>query len=273
MVVIKCPLCDYTTDDTDVQIVASLLNIHAMSHSQNATASHQPQPKLDRPKIDAGVEEEVWNSFMRRWEAFRMGSGISQNTAPMQLFQCATESLGDLVLKYDPGIHNRDIETVISIMRSFAVIPVANGVRRAELMQLRQSPDEIFRSFAAKVKGKAETCAFRTSTKCKCGENVIADYTTESVKDVLLAGIADLDIRREALSLREIPKMSINDVISFVEDREMARNATPSHSLSALSSYKTEKKGTSAAALPATASNVSNKTIPNKTVPCPDCGK
>lgn len=135
-------------------------------------------------------------------------------------------------------------------------------------MQLRQSPDEIFRSFAAKVKGKAETCAFRTSTKCKCGDNVIADYTTETVKDVLLAGIADLDIRREALSLRDIPKMSINDVISFVEDREMARNATPSHSLSALSSYKTEKKGTSAAVLPANASNVTNKTVP-----CPDCGK
>lgn len=118
MVVIKCPLCDYTTDDTDVQIVASLLNIHAMSHSQNATPSHQQQPKLDRPKIDTGVEEEVWNSFMRRWEAFRVGSGINQNTAPMQLFQCATESLGDLVLKYDPDIHNKDIDTVISIMRS-----------------------------------------------------------------------------------------------------------------------------------------------------------
>ena len=61
------------------------------------------------------------------------------------------------------------------------------------------------------------------------------------VKEVLLAGIANLDIRREALS---IPKMTINDVIAFVEDREMAKNAIPSQSLSALSSYNSDKNQT-----------------------------
>ena len=263
MVIVKCPLCSYQTDDVEAQVVTVLLNIHAISHSQVPTPSQQPQPRLERPRIDVGVEEEVWNNFMRRWDAFRVGSGINASTAPMQLFQCATETLGDLVLKSDPNIHNKDIETVISVMRSFAVIPVATGVRRAELMQLRQAPDEIFRSFAAKVTGKAETCAFHTSTKCACGAEVTADYTTETVKDVLLAGIADLDIRREALSLKEIHKMSINDVISFVEGREMARNATPvSTSLSALSSYK---KGVPTAAPSAR--------VTNKTASCPDCKK
>ena len=72
--------------------------------------------------------------------------------------------------------------------------------------------------------------------KYNCGSEISADYTTESVKNVLLAGKSDLDIRREALSLPNIPKMSVNEVISFVEAREMARNATPvTQSLSALS--------------------------------------
>ena len=143
MVVVKCPRCDYETDDVDPQVVVALLNIHATFHTQNTTGPHQPQPKLDRPKIDVGVEEEAWNSFMRRWEAFRLGSGIDHTTVSMQFFQCATESLGDLVLKYDPGIQTKDIETVITIMRSFAVIPVANGVRRAELMQQTKSSDPL----------------------------------------------------------------------------------------------------------------------------------
>ena len=134
MVVVKCPLCDFETEDLDIQIVAAVLNIHAIKHTQQASAS---QPKLERPKIDAGVEEEVWNGFVRRWEAFRVGSGISDSTASMQLFQCASESLGDLLLKADPDIHNKPTKDVISVMRTFAVIPVAIGVRRAELMQLR----------------------------------------------------------------------------------------------------------------------------------------
>ena len=259
---VKCPLCPYETDDLDAQFAIELLKIHAISHSQNQVPNPPPQPKLERPRIDVGVEVEVWNGFMRRWEAFKAGSGITDSTAPMQLFQCATDALGDLLLKSDPTIHSKDLETVISSMRSFAVIPVATGVRRAELMNIRQAPDEVFRTFAARVKGKAETCAFSTSTQCKCGEEVKADYTTETVKDVLLAGIADLDIRRDALSLQNIPTMSINDVISFVEGREMARNATPtSHSLSALSSYR---KSSSASTPP---------TNTNKTAICPDCKK
>ena len=254
MVVVKCPLCDFETEDLDIQIVAAVLNIHAIKHTQQASAS---QPKLERPKIDAGVEEEVWNGFVRRWEAFRVGSGISDSTASMQLFQCASESLGDLLLKADPDIHNKPIKDVMSVMRTFAVIPVAIGVRRAELMQLRQEPDELFRTFAARVKGKAETCNFSTTSKCQCGKAVKADYTTESVRDVLLAGIADLDIRREALSMNDIQSKSINDVIAFVEGREMARNATPS-TLSALSSFKKRTK---------------NPKETSHTATCPDCKK
>ena len=184
----------------------------------------------------------------------------------MQLFQCASDTLGDIVLKHDPLIHTKDLGTVLQSMKSFSVIPVATGVRRAELMQLRQAPDENFRTFAAKVKGKAETCAFRATTKCICGQLVVADYTTESVKDVLLAGISDLDIRREALSLQDTQTKTVNDIISFVEGREMARNATPTaQSLSALSSYR---KG---ASLPQPAPTTAS--VQKKTASCPDCKK
>ena len=268
MVVVKCPIpdCDFETNHEDANVVVALLNIHALSHTQSTNRSAAPQPKLDRPRIEMGVEEEVWNGFVRRWEAFRVGSGINDSTAPMQLFQCASESLGDLVLKAHPDIQSKSVKDVKATLREFAVIPVAIGVRRAELMDLKQAPDEPFRTFAAKVKGKAETCIFTTTAKCSCHNIVQADYTVESVRDVLLAGIADIDIRREALSTADMQKKGINDVIAFVESREMARNATPvSNTLSALSTFKRKQ---TLDVNPKKSSSDSNKTLP-----CPDCGK
>ena len=190
----KCPLCHYETDDLDPALSAAQLNLHALFHTQQ----NVPQPKLDRPRIDVGVEEEVWNSFIRKFNAFKVGSGINATNEPTQLLSCCADELTDLILKSDPEIQSKDISYIINTIKSFAVIPVAVGVRRAELMQLRQAPDESFRNFAAKVTGKAETCSFRTSVKCQCGTDISADYTRETLKDVLLAGILDIDIRREA---------------------------------------------------------------------------
>jgi len=59
------------------------------------------------------------------------------------------------------------------------------------------------------------------------------------MRDVLLKGIADSDIRREALSFDGIQAKSIAKVIAFVESKEIARNANPSSSsMSAMSTYR-----------------------------------
>ena len=62
------------------------------------------------------------------------------------------------------------LSAVLAAMRSLAVIPVATCVLRTELLQLQQERDETFRAFAARVRGKAETCAF--DTRCECGRTV-----------------------------------------------------------------------------------------------------
>ena len=278
MVIVNCPVpgCFYNTSDEDAAVVAALLNIHALTHVQ---ASAAPPPKLDRPRIDVGVEEEVWNNFVRRWEAFRLGSSLNETSAPSHLFQCASEALGDLMLKTDPQIQSRSEKDILCAMRSFAVIPVAKGVVRAELIQMQQAPDEPFRTFAARVTGKAKTCGFETTVICTCSRSVTADYTQETVRDVLLAGIADVDIRREALGTADIQQKSINNVIAFVEGREMARNATPSNSIYSFSTFKRRQSAPLQNAVPvgkAEPSTIPKPTasaVNKKSIPCPDCGK
>ena len=262
MVIVACPApgCIYETEDLPAEIVVQLLSIHALEHSR-AQIPASRGPKLTRPTIDMGVDEETWNAFLRRWETFKLGSGISEDAAPTQLFQCTSEALGDLLLKADPRLTTRTTAEVIKAIKQLAVIPVSRGVIRAELFQMKQSSDEPVRTFAARVRGKAETCGFTTVVACPCGETLNSDYTEEVIRDVLLAGLADLDIRREALSMTDIQDKHINDVVGIIESREMARNATPLSSVSAMSSYKQGKQSKPQA--------ISSQ----KTVPCPECRK
>ena len=55
----------------------------------------------------------------------------------------------------------------------------------------------------------------------QCGEHVKADYTEEVIRDVILAGIADLDIRKDAMRMPGIQEKSTNDV-SIIESRVSA---------------------------------------------------
>ena len=123
-------------------------------------------------------------------------------------------------------------------MKSLAVIAVARGVLRAELFQMRQDRDESFRSYAARVRGKAETCSY--TTRCSC--DLTINFTDIIVKDVLIAGIADLDISRDILGIDSVLDKSLTDVITLVESREMARNALPTpSSLDAILAFKKSK--------------------------------
>ena len=167
--------------------------------------------KLERPKIDAGVSREEWNVFVRRWEVFQAGSGITEASAPYQLFQCAGAKLGDSLLKANPNAGSNILAELLNAMRSLAVIPVATCVLQTELLQLRQQRDEPFRTFTAKVRGKAEACAF--AAECECGKRV--DYTDHIIRDVLLNGLSDPDIHRKVLATPDIFKKPINDVVAF----------------------------------------------------------
>ena len=249
MPIIKCPFndCDYATPNESSDIVCTLLNIHKMIHEQQPGPSHQEAissaPKLNRPFVDMGIDQETWLAFIRRWETFRIGSNISEGVAAIQLFQCASDKLGDMMLKADSKLMMKPLSEVSALMESIAVIKVAIGVKRAELTSMSQDYDEPFRTFATRVRGKAETCNFTTTRTCPCSRQNIASYTEEAIKDVMLAGIADDDIRREALGTEDILSKSVNNIISFVENKEMGRKATESSSVAAVSSFKRQKKG------------------------------
>uniref|UniRef100_A0A1A8U7Y8 Uncharacterized protein n=1 Tax=Nothobranchius furzeri TaxID=105023 RepID=A0A1A8U7Y8_NOTFU len=175
MVVVRCsvPACTFATDDVSEALAVALLANHGLAHQSwtepaaPVRAPGLPGPAQDRPRVDVGMSIEEWNVFTCRWNLFRAGSGIGDAQAPFQLFQCARPELGDSLLKANPDAATGPVETLLAGMRSLTVIPVATCVLRTELLQLRQDHDEPFRAFAARVRGKAETCAY--NAVCGCG--------------------------------------------------------------------------------------------------------
>ena len=267
---IKCTLapCKFETGDVTEAVAVTPLANHGISHqipdqSKASAAPPPPQaPKLDRPTVDIGVTIEEWNAFVRRWEVFRQGSSIDERVAPAQLFQCAGQELGDSLLKVDPKALSIPLKQLLAKLRSLAVIPVAISVLPTELLQLRQERGELFRTFATRVRGKAETCAYATA--CTCGQSV--DYTDQMIRDVLLNGINDSNIRRDVLGTRDILNSPVNELISIVESKETAQNATSSPSnLSAVSMFRKQK------ALNNTMTTGPSEADKSKTASCPEC--
>ena len=102
------------------------------------------------------------------------------------------------VLCINPKVDTKTEEQVLALIKNIAVVPVAMGVRRADLLAIKQDSNEPARAFAAKIQGRAATCAF--STKCPtptCTANV--DFTDIIAKYVLVNGLADEDVKREVL--------------------------------------------------------------------------
>ena len=282
MVVVDCPLagCNYRTADQEPSIVSALLQLHDREHQPTSSGNPARGPKLPRPSVCTGIDVESWNSFVRLWEAYRDGSGIDDRYAGIQLFQCASDELKNLLLKSDRTVATKPADDVIRAMRKLCVIPVSRGVVRAELMRMRQKNDESFRLFAARVRGKAETCDFVSVVRCTCGLNVNDDYTEEAIRDVLLAGIDDSEIRREALSTEGLQRESVNNLISFVEGHEMASRAVTLQSKAVLSFSEQPNSPSSFSALSSfkRCSREDGKPKPDdankaRTSVCPDCNR
>ena len=279
MPILACPIpgCTFQTPDIEMTGASSLMNVHAYAHA-NVQQAPQPvsAPKLIRPKIQHNATCEDWNAFIRRWDTFRVGSGITNQTAPSQLLECTTEKLGNVVLRAHPGFTRMTIDDALATLKSIAVIPVALGVLRSELAAMRQDPDETFRTFAARVQGKAETCEFKTAYHTNCSEcqtvlNGEVYYTDEVIRDVLLNGISDMDIRREALSTDGMQTKPITEIIGFIETRETARNANPSSNVSALSEYRKSNRDTNSKRQPRNTAFTPSIFDQSLTAKCPDC--
>ena len=243
---INCPIaeCEYKTDDVDPALAAVLLTLHNNVHlsaTVTPAATRNRAPKIERPKITAGSSEEMWSTFNTRWAMFKRSTGLAGAECVQQLFHCCDEELGNAILKGHPDVVSRDEDYLRSKIRLMAVTPVAISVRRAELLSVKQDHGEAARSFYAKVRGKAATCSY--SIACSGhGCTQVNDFTDIMVKDVVISGLADEDVKKDVLGWSDLDNKTLDETITFIEAKEMARDAMSKGPIAAgLSTYKKSK--------------------------------
>jgi len=245
---IDCPIasCSYSTGDVEPAIAAALLTVHNNVHigaAAPAAATKQKAPKLTRPTISGGSSEEIWNSFQARWNLFRNGTQLTPNEVTQQLFQCCDDPLGNDLIRGNPNIvMDSDERELLKAIKRLAVIPVAISVRRSDLLSIRQCDGESIRTFFARIKGKAATCAYNVDCSAPaCHQSV--DFTDVIVKDVLISGLAEDEIKREVLGWAGLDASTMEETVSFLEAKEMAREAlNRQSSTNAISSYRQSKR-------------------------------
>ena len=191
---------------------------------------------------------------------FKQGTALAATEVCQQLFSCCDEELGNDLLRQNADIMRSTEQTLLDSIKKFAVTPVAISVRRSDLLALRQSDGENVRSFYARIRGKAATCAYSiecSSTTC----TQVVDFTDVITKDVLISGLSDEQVKMEVLGWHDLDTKIVDQTVQYVEAKEMARNAlTSSSTVLAMSTYKKNARP------------IGGPTSTNSTTrPCKDC--
>ena len=224
---IECPFagCDSVTKNEDKDIAIASFNAHIATHTcQAKSVISSSAESYARPKITQSMLEESWESFLVQWELYEDGTSMGEGEKVKQLIHCCEQDLLDMLLHVEPKIGSKTKNEVLGIIKQLAVVPVAMGVRRAKLFEMKQERGESLRKYAAKIQGKATTCAFikKCSSATCTSEN---EYSEVITKYILINGLEDEEIKRETLGWNDLDSSNFSETIFHIEEKEMARDA------------------------------------------------
>ena len=236
------PDCDYVAENASENVAIALYNSHNNGHQR--PSSKQKVPRIERPVLKHDISDEEWYSFEADWTRFKRCTDIPDGDTADQLFQCCEHSLARLLLKENPDVVNDGEDALKVAMKKMAVLHIATSVRRTNLLAMKQEHGQSFREFNANVRATAATCEYKIMcTHACCAQLAAVDYTSMVVKDILIAGIADSDIRKDVLSISDLDSKTDKEVVQFVEEKEIALNALGSSLTTAgISAYNRTKK-------------------------------
>ena len=273
---IECQVtgCDYVAEHTSENVAIALLT----SHGQNHKKSKQKAP-IDRAECKQDISIEEWQEFESDWSRFKRSHDVDDDVAN-QLFHCCVIPLRSLLIKENPNIIHEGEEALLNAMKQMAVLHVATSVRRANLLSTKQESGQTFRQFYANVRAAASTCGFSVRCPQTCcslrqqngqpAPHPPVDYSPMVIKDILIAGIEDQEILKDVLGMADLDAKTDKDIVKFVEEKEIARNALASSgSASALSG---SNKSSYRKAIPPQAEAENKKKLALKGK-CADCQK
>ena len=223
----SAPDCTHTFDATlPGDVLLTLIQLHARTAHPATPVTHDTPTakgeKVKRPSIAAAGTGEDWNYFIQRWHGYKVATRLTGQDIIFQLLECTEESLRKDLTRTHGNLIDKPEETVLELIRSLTVRPVNIMVARVNLNQLKQDRDEPMRSFCARLRGQASVCKFLIN--CPCEPSVEVDFSDQMVRDALINGLEDEEIRLDILAQSK-QNMTLDEVLQLAEAKESGKRS------------------------------------------------
>ena len=229
MTTVPCPAPGCTTTwptTVDSDVMLRLIDLHektAHPSKPGTMPGHAATPaaeKVKRPTIAAAGTNEDWNYFLQRWEDYKAATYLSGPDVVFQLLECCDDALRKDITRTFGALSSSNETTVLANIKTLAVRRENLMVARVHLQQMRQDRDEPVRAFAARLRGHASICGFQAECKCKA----VVDYSDIMVRDALVRGLEDDEIRLDILGH---PKQdfTLSEVLQYADAKESGKRS------------------------------------------------
>ena len=220
------PNCPFSTGELPSAAAAAVLNSHTVYHAQQQTTSAPAKvEKVLRPTIDTICTTEDWSYFESRWSEYKSATQIAGHELIIQLLECCSPLLRRSLYNTCGTVLNDSEQNIITAIRKLSVQEENTMVARVKLSNMRQDDAEKIPQFAARLKGQASTCKYTSTSQCSsCQRNVTHNYTDSMVRDALIKGITDSDIRQDILGETN-QNMSLEQVIQYISAKVQAKQS------------------------------------------------
>ena len=226
---IQCsaPDCNHNFGTATGGALERLIDLHARTaHPPEAPpqANNVKAEKVRRPSITSQGTTEDWTYFKSRWEEYKAATKLAGEDLVYQLLETCEESLRkDLTRCYGTLVGETEAN-VLNFIKILAIRPENAMVNRVKLQNLHQERDEPMRSFVARLRGQAGACTFTKTKRCQCGQDVIVDFSEDMVRDSLVRGLEDEDIRLHLLGQAN-QDMTLEETLQLAEAQECGRRS------------------------------------------------
>ena len=133
---------------------------------------------------------------MARWEEYKAANpAMVGKRAVLQLLECCDDELRkDLTRNAGGSLADRPETEVLAAIKLLAVRQEALMVSRNILWNMQQDHNERIRTFGARLRGQAGMCNL-TVKCCKEGCEQINSFMDQIIRDVLICGVSNYEIR------------------------------------------------------------------------------
>ena len=241
--------CTWVTDDVSEAMAFNLVKLHLQSEHkmelETKSGAKGKADKLRRPEVAPEMSNDRWAYFETRWEAYKVGCGLKDDNVVGQLMECMVDAVREDHYRQFGGTKAETEKELLEQIKQVAVPKSSRAVQRDSLTNIKQERGEGVRKFCGRIRAVALVCEFET--ECVCGKTT--SYMDLQIKDKVVSGIYDGEIKTDILSHQDINKWGLEDLLSYVESKEAGKKSATvmggSGSVSGVFKKREERRKTS----------------------------